>query len=351
MRILAFAALLLTVADPARADDAFITKTQIYVDSDHTTVISPLVKIHKNLWQGATLGAGFVADVVSSASVDVITNATTHMSDFRKEASATFSQVLSDTTLSAAYLYSTENDYSSHNLHLGIAQDLFKKNTTLALNYSLGLNDVGRSGDPNFHNSLDTHSIDASLTQVLAPKTIMSLGYEFQYSSGYQASPYRFVHIETDPDFKVPETDPDTRRRSAFVLALNQHIGEDSAIQADYRLYIDDWGITAHTVQLRYLANFGNLTLRLRERIYYQSAAFFYQPHYAALQAYVTADRELSDFWSSLTGIKLTYRLKQVLSGLELEAKVDFFYFDYLSFAYLQNRIGADIEAGVTLLY
>jgi hypothetical protein len=305
------------------------------------------------VWRGGTIGAGFVADVVSSASIDVVSNATTHMSDFRREISGVLTQKLRDTTLSGSYIYSTENDYASHNLHTSIAQDLAQKNITLSLGYSLSLDDVGRSGDPNFHRSLQVHNVDLVYSQVLNPKTILQASYTFGYATGYMASPYRFVHIEASPDFKVPETDPTTRTRHALVIAVNRHLGLDSAIEADYRLYLDDWGVSSHTVQLRYMVNFGALTLRLRERFYYQSGASFFQSHYldANVPSYVTADRELSTFWSDVAGIKLTLHLPQVLRGLALEVKVDAFYFSYIDFAYLSNRYGADIEGGLSLAY
>jgi hypothetical protein len=340
-------------APAARADDEFVAKTQIYVDSDHTTVISPLVRAAKDVWRGGTIGAGFVADVVSSASIDVISNATTHMSDFRREVSGVLTQKLHDTTFGGSYIYSTENDYASHNFHTSVTQDLAQKNVTLSLGYSLSLNDVGRSGDPGFHRALDVHNLDVVLGVVLTQKTIVQASYTFGYSSGYMASPYRYVHIEASPDFKVPETDPSERLRHAFVIAANRHLGADSSLEGDYRLYLDDWGVVSHTVQLRYLVNVGPVTLRLRERFYYQSGASFFQSHYVnpVVPAYVTADRELSTFWSDVAGLKVTYHLPRVLQGLSLEAKVDVFYFSYLDFAYLVNRYGADLEAGLAFNY
>lgn len=342
----------LACAAVARADDTFVAKTQVYVDNDATTVVSPLVRISKDVWTGGTVGAGFVADVVSSASVDVITNATTHMSDFRREVSGTLAQKFADTTLNGAYIYSIENDYQSHNLHVGVSQDLARKNVTLALGYSLSLDDVGRSGDANFHRGLDVHTVDASYAQVLGPKTIGQLSYTLQYASGYMASPYRYVRIETSPDFKVPETMPDTRIRNAAVLAINRHVGESSAIGADYRFYYDDWGVSSHTFQFRYFVGFGPLELRLRARFYYQSGAFFYQKDYFGIQPYVTTDRELSDFFSTVVGGKLSWKIPLSKSAtLELEAKLDVFYFAYFDYAFLSSRTGADIRLGAALAY
>jgi hypothetical protein len=348
---------LAVAAVEARADDSFVAKTQIYTDSDHTTVVSPLAAISRDAWQGGTLSASYVADVVSSASIDVVSNATREMHDFRSEITAGLTQKLRTVTLDGSYVYSVENDYQSHNANLGLALDLFERNTTLALGYSVSANDVYRSGDQRFHRKLLVNGASASWTQVLDRKTIAQLSYAFSYDDGYQASPYRFVRIET-PDlmgieFKVPETEPLERYRHAAVIGLNRYLFPDSTLQGDYRFYADNWGILAHTAQLRWFVTFHDVTLRVRERFYYQSAASFYQPHYtvATLQPYVTSDRELSRLWSNLVGLKLSWRLPWVHRALALEAKADYFHFGYLQFPLLTTRDGVNLEAGLNVTY
>jgi hypothetical protein len=296
-----------------------------------------------------------VADVVSSASIDVVSNATKHMDDFRSEITAGLTQKLKATTFSGSYIYSIEHDYESHNVDLGIAQDLFQRNTTLALGYSLSVNNVGRTGDQAFRRSLLVNGLSGAWTQVLTPKLIGQLSYTFADNSGYQASPYRFVRVESadlaTTEFKVPETDPQLRLRHAFVAGLNGHLFTDTSLQGDYRVYFDSWGVLSHTVQLRYLVNFKDVTLRIRERFYYQKGADFFQSHYTALQPFMTADRELSTFWSNLVGVKVSWRLPWVHRALAVEVKGDFFYFDYLNFALLTSRIGGTIEAGASVVY
>src|SRR5579863_4971312 len=119
------------------------------------------------------------------------------MSDFRSEISAGLSQKLKLTTVSADYVYSVENDYQSHNADVSFSQDLFEKNSTLALGWSVSENSVGRTGDQQFHKSLFVTGASASWTQVLNRKTIAQLSYSFSYNDGYQASPYRFVRVES----------------------------------------------------------------------------------------------------------------------------------------------------------
>jgi hypothetical protein len=341
----------------ASADDSFVAKTQIYTDSDHTTVVSPLAALSRDAWKGGTLSASYVADVVSSASIDVVSNATARMNDYRSEITAGLVQKFHNTTLSGSYVYSVENDYQSHNVELGFAQDMFEKNSTLAFGATFSANDVYRTGDQSFHRKLTVGGVSASGTQVLGRATIAQLSYTLSYGNGYWASPYRFVRIET-PDFqqiefKVPETEPNERYRHAAVIGLNRHIFSDSTIQGDYRFYADNWGILSHTIQLRYFVTWKDVTLRLRERFYYQSGASFFRPHYTAatLQPFVTADRELSTFWSNVAGFKISWRLPWVHRALEVEAKVDYFHFGYVNFALLASRDGADIEAGLNVIY
>ncbi len=343
----------------ARADDQFTAKTQVYTDNDHTTVVSPLTAISRDAWSGGTVSASYVADIVSSASVDVISNATKRMSDFRSEITGGLTQKLHATTLSGSYVYSVENDYSSHNVELGLAQDLFERNATLALGYSVSANAIGRAGDQLFHRSLLVNGVSASWSQVIDKRTIAQLSYSFSYDDGYQASPYRFVRIQT-PDlagnapFKVPETVPYDRYRHAVVLALNRHLFSDTALQGDYRFYADNWGVQAHTIQARYFVTFGDVTLRLRGRFYYQRAASFYRENYTTDnfdEPFVTADRELSNFWSGLLGGKISWRLPWVHRALELEAKIDYFHFRYLDFALLESRDGLNIEGGLNVIY
>jgi hypothetical protein len=356
LRSLTVAALLFT-AGRARADDSFTAKTQVYTDSDRTTVVSPLAAISRDAWKGGTVNAGYVADVVSSASVDVITNATKSMSDFRSEISAGIAQKFHLTTLTGDYIYSVENDYSSHNVDLGLSQDLFEKNSTLAFGASFSQNAVGRTGDQLFHRSLTVLGVSGAWTQVLNKRTIAQLSYSFSYNDGYQASPYRFVRVESNDFsqilFKVPETEPNERYRHAAVIALNRYLFSDSALGVDYRFYSDSWGIIAHTVQARWFIAIRDVTIRLRERFYYQSQANFYREHYTQtdLQPFMTADRELSTFWSNVAGAKLSWRLPLVHRALELEAKVDYFHFGYSNFQFLTSRDGANIEGGINVLY
>jgi hypothetical protein len=339
---------------PARADTGFASKVQVYTDSDHTQVISPVVQAQADVTPETNVSLGYLADVITSASIDVVTQASkATIHDTRHQVSAGASQIFDATTVRGGYSYSRENDYQSHTLNAGVSQEAFDKNTTLAAGYGVSLNTVGRVDDMNFAKSLVVHTASASWTQIVTPQLITQLTYELGYASGYQASPYRFVPIraslDAPPTLWVAETDPDTRWRHAIVIGANRAIGEASSIQFDYRFYRDTWGITSHTIGARYFIGISpDLELRLRSRFYTQGAASFYQDNYTSPQMYMAYDRELSPLWSETLGGKLVYRFTPRLEG---EAKLDLFYYSYSDFPPLSSRTGANLGLGISLTY
>lgn len=346
--------ILLCLATSARADTGFVSKVQVYADSDHTTVISPLVQGTADVSADTTVSLGYVADVVSSASVDIVSQASpTTIHDTRQQVSASLGHTIDATKVHAGYSFSHENDYLSHSLNAGIDRELFDKNTTLSLGYALSLNTVGRRDDVNFSRGLDVHSVSASWTQIVGEKLLTQLTYELGYASGFQSSPYRFVPVratlEAAPEMWVMETDPDTRVRHAVVFGVNRGLGESSSIQGDYRVYHDTWGITSHTLGARLFTKLGKtLELRIRERFYTQGRASFYQENYATPMRYMAFDRELSSLWSETIGAKLSYLFTPHLEG---ELKVDLFYYSYSEFAPLSSRTGTNTGLGLALTY
>ena len=269
------------------------------------------------------------------------------MNDFRSEITAGLVQKLRNTTLSGSYVYSVENDYQSHNVDLGLSQDLFEKNSTLAIGATFSANDVYRTGDQLFHRKLARRRRVGVVDAGARPRHHRAALVHVLLRQRLLGEPVPLRAVET-PDlsaieFKVPETEPNERFRHAAVIGLNRHLFSDTSLQGDYRFYADNWGVLSHTIQLRYFVTWKDVTLRLRERFYYQTGASFFRPHYTAatLQPFVTADRELSTFWSNVAGFKVSWRLPWVHRALELEAKVDYFHFGYVNFALLAHRATA----------
>jgi hypothetical protein len=344
---------LVVASAAAHADTGFVSKIQVYSDTDHTQVISPVVEGHADVGADTNVSLGYLVDVVSSASVDLVSQASPReMHDTRHQVSLGATHVFDTITVGGGYSFSKENDYLSHTLDASVQDELFDKNTTLALGYGLSLNTVGRSGDLNFARSLTVQHVSATWTQLVSAKLATQVAYEIGDAEGFQSSPYRFVPVRSSLDAAptewVMETDPDSRWRHAIVVGANRSLGEGS-VQGDYRLYFDNWGITSHTIGARYFVHLTKtLELRLRERFYTQDGASFYQSLYMAPTKYITYDRELSPLWSETFGAKLVVGLTAHLEG---ELKADLFYYSYSDFAPLTSRTGANLGVGVSVVY
>jgi hypothetical protein len=320
-------------ADDARADAK--GAVSMYADSDKTTVVTSVAEGDVRLADPIAIGAHALIDAVSSASVDVVSAATTRFTENRVELGATAAvQVTRATSATLAYTHSGENDWHSHAVELGFARDLANKNAKLSLGAGFTRNAVGRAHDPTFEKQLDIAGAQLGLSQVLGKKTLASLAYTLSHASGYQGSPYRFV--TTMGGFSAPESPPDTRTRHAVTARLMHAFGDHDVVDADYRIYVDTWGIVSHTVELAVTHELARAwTLRLRARGYRQHHAGFYEETYEMPRRYMTVDRELSTFWDGMGGVKLGYTGER----WDLEAKVDGIVYRFDDYARLASRV------------
>lgn len=357
MRLQLITAALLAAMAPAasaRGDNMaeVSTRAGAYQDSDRTTIITDNVDAKGSIGHvGAE--ARYLVDVISSASVDVITAATGRFHEIRHEAEGGLFYKDDDRKVSGAYIYSTENDWRSHTGVASFQQDFAHHNGTFKLAGSYVSNAVGRSGDANFRRHLDVGGGSASLTLVASPRDLIDVSYSLSYLNGYQASPYRFVRF-SDPAGgplapSVPETDPNTRLRHAVTLRYNRAVFRDSAVKSHIRGYVDDWGVTSVTGGAEYVVGFGTFEIAALVRGYVQKAAVFYQPTYSVPQKYTTADRELSTFLDVFAGFRATYRKESMgrLSKLFIEAKFTGYYFRFFDFPRLPERTGLLAEAAL----
>jgi Protein of unknown function (DUF3570) len=316
----------------------------MYADSDKTTVVTSVVDGSVRLPQPVVIKAHALVDAVSSASVDVVSAATARFTENRVELGTTaqigFSQASEGTI---GYTHSGENDWQSHAVELGFSRDLAKKNAKLTIGYGFTRNYVGRAHDPNFEKLLDIQGAQVGLSQVLDKKTLLSIAYTLSYAGGYQGSPYRFITLMDG--FSAPESPPEARMRHAVTGRAMHMIGSANVVDAEYRFYVDDWGILSHTAELAFTRALTNeWSLRLRARGYHQNHASFYEETYTMPMRYMTVDRELSTFWDGMVGAKLGY----TGDNWDLDAKVDTTVYRFEDYARLRGRVAVVTGLGVT---
>lgn len=236
--------------------------------------------------------------------------------------------------------FSTEHDYTSLGLNLGISRDFNKKNTTLAASLAFfhdivrpvggppipltlmlpptdggekGEGDEGEASGP----QKSKNDIDAvlGLTQVLDRRTIFRINYSLSRSSGYLNDPYKILSVVGDRSSTNPgepggymyESRPDQRTKNAAFAQLRRYISGHT-IDFSYRYYWDSWGITSHTFDLSYhLPIARGHALEPHARWYYQTEADFYQAYLfggAPLPDHASADYRLSPFHALTLGLQ-----------------------------------------------
>lgn len=344
-------------------------RESVYLDNDHTWVSTTRVAAsvspeHEPL----TLRVGYLADVISSASVDVVSAATGRFRETRHQGSGGLSLDPGEWQIDFGYAYSNEPDWKSHTATASVGHDFFMRNTNVTVGYAFTHNAVGRFEDPDFHDTVTSGATTLTYTQVLGRKTTSRVIGYFAALDGLQSSPYRYVPIggatETDdPTLRCVlaaqcplERHPRERYRFALMGVLAHHVGRRraAAIRGSYRFYGDTWAIFSHALELDYrIALTRRLQLRAQSRTYFQDRAFFYEERYARELTYLSVDRELSTFLHQLTGLKLTFATGPLggLDDLRFDIKGDVAYFHFFDFVWLPRRLAGVVEAGVSVVF
>ena len=324
-------------------------RTNYYVDNDGNTVVTPLVTLEGALSERLSVAAHALVDVMTCASVDVVSSATPkgYFEETRQEAGATVTFVRHLLQLSAGAVASSENDYGSLTASFGAAHEFAARNFTAALGYAFTDSTVGRADDWRFAADLDSHAVTLTLTQVLSPRWIAQLALFGGALSGFLSSPYRMVRLADGAHSE--ESTPSLRLRSAVVLQVRGALSNRSFVAGSYRYYHDNWGIDGHTAEVSWtFVPRSWVELRLRNRFYIQDGAGFYRQVYHRPLRYMTADRELSAFHGDLIGAKLAFPMGRLgpIAELELDIKSDVMWQWFADFDALPMRRFLVTEVG-----
>ena len=181
---------------------------RVYADDDDMTVVSPSVSAQVEAGE-TTIDAELLADVVSGASIDVITSASPRpVEEQRAELgikATTAVHPRGAARVDAGLRASSERDHHAVRGSAGIRVEVWERRWTLAARYVAGLDEVGAVGEPGVWRERTLHQPSAGVTAVLDARTVAELAVEGAWTSGYQASPYRRVPL-VDPAAPVPTT-------------------------------------------------------------------------------------------------------------------------------------------------
>ena len=313
-----------------------------YYDGGGVTIDGPSLLVRKNFAEKYAVDASYYVDMVSSASIDVVTTASPYKEE-RTQYGVGFEYLRGKVTYTANFSNSSENDYTADTASLAISQDVFGDLTTVSLYFTRGWDDVTRRGDATFAEKVDRRIYGIDVSQIATKKLIVGLSFETITEEGFLNNPYRQVRF-VDPDAALgysyePERYPGTRTGNALAIRGRWYLPYRAAIEGDYRFYTDTWDILGHTADVSYTQPiFDEWTFDVHARFYTQNSAEFYSDLYPReeFQNFLARDKELASMTSMTLGFGLAYEFKpgrlEFLEKAALNFRYDRIHFDYDDF-------------------
>jgi hypothetical protein len=265
----------------------------------------------------------------------------TEMHDRRKAWNLDVSHQLRRVALDFGFGNSRESDYVSNGWSLNSVTDFNEKNTQLLAGVA-GTDDKIKV----YYSSLaprqrkHTNDYIVGVTQLLDPRTAVTLNFSWGRQEGYLSDPYKLVLKSTEVFPGVflahtyAENRPRTRDKWVALASLNRAFPRlHGTIDGTYRFYHDTFGTDAHTLDLAWFQQLNDRwILRPALRYYDQTAAAFYYYNLDATPIVPIggAPRPAGPFYSSdhrLSALRTyTYGLKaiwNVTAAVELDLALE----------------------------
>jgi hypothetical protein len=302
-----------------------------YTDSDHVTVVTPSIALGIEDTSGASLHATYLVDVVSAASVDIVSTASSRWKEVRHAGTVSGEYKPHDLGVAVGSSVSSEPDYLSYGAYATVTKDFDQKNWTLFFGYGFSHDTIGRCGDNGtctpfsvFSRSLERGSFNGGVDFVVDRLSLASITGDVVVENGDQSKPYRYVpmfapsvaadiakgaSIAVVNQERLPEKPleqlPLSRRRFA-ITGRYAHRFDASTLRVEERLYDDSWGLVASSSDARWIFDLGRrFALWPHARFHLQDAVSFWQRAYVSgpgpgwdLPEYRTGDRELGPLWT-----------------------------------------------------
>jgi hypothetical protein len=253
--------------------------------------------------------------------------------DHRKAWDTTLSRQIQRVDIAIGYAESREHDYISKGWSLNTLTDFNQKNSTVLFGVA-GHDDRAETFYDPQQVYVGVHSYSAILgfTQVLDPKTTVTLNFTEARDTGYLSDQYKQVakDVRLLTGTLVPELYPENRpseRNSgvAFLSVNHAFTSSGGAVEGSYRFYADTFGIDAHTFEVKWLQKLGRSVVVAPDfRVYEQNAAKFYYYDLSATDISPTnvpnpggpaysSDYRLSSFYALTYGLNLSWKVNDNL--------------------------------------
>jgi hypothetical protein len=344
-----------------------------YNDSDHITVVTPSIALGIENASGASLHATYLVDVVSAASVDIVSTASSRWKEVRHAGTVEAEYKPHDFGVAVGSSVSSEPDYLSYGAHVILTKDFDQKNWTLFGGYGFSHDIIGRCGDYGactpfsvFSRTLDTGAFNAGIDLIIDRESLMTIAGDLIIENGDQSKPYRYIPMfapNIAPSIpkgasidlvnalrlheKPLEQLPLSRRRAALTARYARRL-DTSTVRLEERFYNDSWGLVASSSDARWIFDLGRrFAIWPHARFHVQNSVSFWQRAYESrsptgwdLPEYRTGDRELGPLWTFEGGFGVKWYLgsQDEPDTWALQLTSDGMYTSFLDDLYIANR-------------
>lgn len=229
----------------------------------------------------------------------------------RVDASVSGTRYFKSGTLNSNVAFSTENDYQSIAVGAAGSLEINDKHTTLSASMSTSFDQLsptdavlfggGRlAADGKTKRSV---SIYEGVTQVINRYQTLQVGIGYTRMKGYLSDPYRSKDLR-----------PSSREQHTLSAQYRHFLSNYYGVSwhLDYRLYQDDWGLTANTISTSFWKDVNieglKFTLAPNFRYHWQHSADFYTLAADPTAAnYYSDDFRLSAYGAITAGVDVQY--------------------------------------------
>jgi hypothetical protein len=322
----------------------------VYSEQSRTTVAEPIGRLTRFFQNGQTLSAQLAIDAMTGATptgarpstttqtVTSPSGSTTHTvgevpthqyHDLRKAAEMDWGFPVGTLFQGGANAhYSREHDYSSIGAGGSASLDLLHRLVTVTVGGGYNKDEVFPVGGTPIplvdasterapgNNAKDVGSWLVGLSRVLTRRWLVGGNLTLTREKGYLTEPYKVISL-VDPATDVSQVQlnegrPTTRDRRAALASAVYH-QDANILYLEYRYYWDDWRVTSHTVDGRYLISLpGGAHVTPHLRLYTQQAADFYAPKLdlnAPLPEFASSDYRLGPLNGVTAGASYGFRM------------------------------------------
>src|SRR5262249_37687836 len=151
----------------------------------------------ENPISGWSASGSYLVDIVSAASVDIVSTASNHWVETRHAATVSGGYKPGTVGVTAAGSISREPDYLSWTGGGIVALELADKTANPTFGYSYSNDTAGIKSTPFsvFSEKLQRHSLNGSIELILDPLTLIAFSIDGILESGAQEKPYRYVPL------------------------------------------------------------------------------------------------------------------------------------------------------------